>query len=218
MKRRYKAAVDNLLLSDILSKSQEEMLNKLLDKHECWNVSVSQVFPSVETNKQFTFEYSSLAGLSLIGGHYLSMGGALHWLCENLQKLPRRTSEVSSKSEEAKRQNRDERFDLVPFEEIAKAYVRVAEFGAMKYSAWNWTSGTGLPRAQIIRSLLSHVFAYMRGEDIDKDSGLSHTDHILWNAVALTHSHHWQINDDRRKEPSRDYKSTDYPRPEEGRV
>jgi hypothetical protein len=94
-------------------------------------------------------------------------------------------------------------FDLVPFEEIAEAYARVAEFGAAKYKPWNWT--LGLPRVQLIRSLLNHTFKYLRGEDRDKESGLLHTDHILWNAVALTHSVHHNINDNRRAEPRRDY-------------
>jgi Domain of unknown function (DUF5664) len=94
-------------------------------------------------------------------------------------------------------------YDLVPFKEIADAYSRVAAYGAKKYDPWNWT--LGLPRVQIIKSLLNHTFAYLRGEDLDTESGLSHTDHILWNAVALTHSVHHKINDDRRTEPHRDY-------------
>lgn len=95
-------------------------------------------------------------------------------------------------------------YDLVPFIEIAEAYSRVAEFGAQKYDAWNWSKGLG--RVQIICSLLRHTWAYMRGEDRDQDSGLLHTDHILWNAVALSHATHHDINDDRRAEPKRDYK------------
>ena len=95
-------------------------------------------------------------------------------------------------------------YDLVPYQEITDSYVRVAEHGAKKYAPHNWTKG--LPRVQIIGSLLRHTFAYVRGEDRDPDSGLLHTDHILWNAVALVHSVHHGINDDRRKEPHRHYK------------
>jgi hypothetical protein len=95
-------------------------------------------------------------------------------------------------------------YDLVPFQEITEAYVRVAEFGAKKYAAWNWS--LGLSRVQILCSLLRHSFAYLRGEDRDKDSGLMHTDHILWNAAALAHNVHWNLEDGRRGEPPRDYK------------
>jgi hypothetical protein len=95
-------------------------------------------------------------------------------------------------------------YDLVPFQELTEAYVRVAEFGAVKYSPWNWSKG--LPRAQLLGSLLRHAFAYLRGEERDRETGLLHTDHILWNAVTLCHNVHWGLADDRRIEPPRQYK------------
>jgi Domain of unknown function (DUF5664) len=96
-------------------------------------------------------------------------------------------------------------YDLVPYQEITEAYIRAAAHGANNHGPWNWT--LGFPRVQIICSLLRHAFAYIRGEDYDKKSGLLHTDHVLWNAVALTHSVHHGIEDDRRPEPPRKYKS-----------
>jgi hypothetical protein len=95
-------------------------------------------------------------------------------------------------------------YDLVPFLEMTEAYSRVAEFGAKKYAPWNWSKG--LSRVQLLGSLLRHAFAYLRGEDRDTDSGLLHTDHILWNAVALSHNTHWDLEDGRRGEPPRVYK------------
>lgn len=95
-------------------------------------------------------------------------------------------------------------YDLVPFQEITDAYVRVAEMGAKKYDPWNWSQG--LPRIQLIGSLLRHTFAYLRGEERDRESGLLHTDHILWNAVTLVHNVHWNLEDGRRVEPERLYK------------
>ena len=77
--------------------------------------------------------------------------------------------------------------------------VRVSRTGC-----WNWSKG--LSRVQILGSLLRHTFAYLRGEETDKDSGLSHTDHILWNAVALAHNVRWNLEDGRRVEPLRGYK------------
>lgn len=95
-------------------------------------------------------------------------------------------------------------YDLVPFQEITDAYVRVAEFGAKKYAPWNWSKG--LSRVQLCCSMLRHIFAYIRGEDHDPESGLMHTDHILWNAVTLSHNVHWNLEDGRRPEPERSYK------------
>lgn len=94
-------------------------------------------------------------------------------------------------------------YDLVPFQEITDAFTRVAEFGAVKYEPWNWSKG--LKRVQLLGSLLRHAFAYLRGQDRDADSGLLHTDHILWNAVALCHNVAHDLEDGRRKEPPRDY-------------
>lgn len=94
-------------------------------------------------------------------------------------------------------------YDLVPFQEITDGFARVAEFGAVKYEAWNWSKG--LSRVQLIGSLLRHTFAYLRGQERDADSGLLHTDHILWNAVALTHNVHHNLEDGRRPEPVRYY-------------
>lgn len=96
-------------------------------------------------------------------------------------------------------------YDLIPFQEIANAFSRVAEFGAEKYEPWNWSKG--LSRVQLIGSLLRHTFSYLRGEDRDKDSGLLHTDHIIWNAAVLCHNVEWRLEDGRRTEPERAYKT-----------
>ena len=95
-------------------------------------------------------------------------------------------------------------YDLIPYQEITDAFARVAEFGAVKYAPWNWSKG--LARVQLLGSLLRHTFAYLRGEDRDKETGLLHTDHILWNAAVLSHNVHWNLEDGRRPEPPRDYK------------
>lgn len=95
-------------------------------------------------------------------------------------------------------------YDLIPYQELSEAYARVAEHGAAKYDPWNWSKG--LARVQLLGSLLRHTFAYLRGQDRDKDSGLLHTDHILWNAAALVHNVYWGLEDGRRGEPPRDYK------------
>ncbi len=98
-------------------------------------------------------------------------------------------------------------YDLIPYQEFTDAYSRVAEHGAVKYEPWNWSKG--LSRVQLLGSLLRHAFAYLRGEDRDKKSGLLHTDHILWNAVTLSHNVAWNLEDGRRREPPRAYKGDD---------
>ena len=50
-------------------------------------------------------------------------------------------------------------------------------FGAQKYDEHNWRKGIKLSR--LLGALLRHTLAYMRGEDTDPESGLSHMAHAM---------------------------------------
>lgn len=63
--------------------------------------------------------------------------------------------------------------------------IRVLEFGASKYSKYNWKKG--LPVSEILDSMLRHIQAIMRKEDIDEESNLPHVGHILANAMFLSY-------------------------------
>lgn len=77
-------------------------------------------------------------------------------------------------------------WSLVPFEAL-EGMVKVLEFGAQKYAGWNWTTNGGFPYTRLLRSCLRHVFAYMRGEDNDPESGLSHIHHAMCNLLFISH-------------------------------
>jgi len=65
--------------------------------------------------------------------------------------------------------------ELLPtqaLEEIAKALA----FGQKKYNSWNWAKGFKWSR--LIGAAMRHLFAWSRGEDTDKESGLSHLAHL----------------------------------------
>lgn len=87
------------------------------------------------------------------------------------------------------------RYDYMPALEVNEAYARVATFGAEKYDTDNWMKG--LPKSQLFGSMLRHAWKMMAGESHDKDSGLLHSDHILWNAVAIVYFDAKGTNDDR---------------------
>jgi hypothetical protein len=89
------------------------------------------------------------------------------------------------------------RYDYLPSQIVNDSYGRVAEFGATKYAPDNWRKG--LPISQLSGSLQRHLWAYMEGEEFDSESGLSHLDHVLWNAVALVYNRDKNLCDDRIK-------------------
>jgi Domain of unknown function (DUF5664) len=73
-------------------------------------------------------------------------------------------------------------YDLVPIE-LVEATAEALEYGAGKYAPGNWRKG--LPILQVCASIVRHCFALMRGEVIDRDSGVSHVSHICANAAFL---------------------------------
>ena len=75
------------------------------------------------------------------------------------------------------------KWSLVPQSSLIPM-VQVLEFGAKKYGAYNWVKGLSI--RETCESLKRHLDAFMEGEDIDSDSGLSHIGHIQCNALFLS--------------------------------
>lgn len=61
----------------------------------------------------------------------------------------------------------------------------VLAFGASKYSEWNWSKGLRLMR--LFGALLRHMFAWMRGETNDPESGLPHLAHAGCCIMFMLH-------------------------------
>lgn len=87
------------------------------------------------------------------------------------------------------------KWSLVDFDAL-EDMVKVLEFGAQKYSANNWKKG--LNTDEIAESMMRHLFAYLQGEDIDPESGLPHTGHIMCNAMFLSYMHKFVPKSDTR--------------------
>jgi hypothetical protein len=75
-------------------------------------------------------------------------------------------------------------WSLMPFEALEEIN-KVLEFGASKYAVNNWQEGSGFKYSRVLNSLLRHVFAFMRGEDKDPESGLSHMAHAGCNVLFI---------------------------------
>lgn len=87
--------------------------------------------------------------------------------------------------EEAMRFNNGKtRWSLVDFSSI-EDLANVLEFGAEKYDDHNWKKG--LKSTEVVESLLRHTFSYLNGEDLDPESGLPHTGHMMCNVMFLSY-------------------------------
>ena len=69
--------------------------------------------------------------------------------------------------------------DPYAIEELSK----VLTFGAQKYEAHNWKKGISASR--LVAAAFRHLFAFVRGEDIDKESGLPHVAHAMCCCMFL---------------------------------
>jgi hypothetical protein len=63
---------------------------------------------------------------------------------------------------------------LLPFESLIEI-GKVLDFGAKKYAAHNWRGG--MKWSRLLSAMLRHTFAFIRGEDKDPETGLSHMAH-----------------------------------------
>lgn len=97
----------------------------------------------------------------------------------------------------AKRYNDGKRiWSLVDFDSM-EDLVKVLEFGKDKYSIDNWKKG--LTYESVMDSLLRHSFAFLNGEDLDSESKLPHTGHILANAMFLSYMYKNRKDMDNRR-------------------
>jgi len=74
-----------------------------------------------------------------------------------------------------KRDENKPRMDLLDPQWL-EGVANVLRFGANKYSDHNWRGGFNWGR--LIGAALRHLFAILRGEDDDPESGLPHVDHL----------------------------------------
>lgn len=87
------------------------------------------------------------------------------------------------------------RYDLVPVH-AQEEYVSVLTAGAAKYGDSNWR--LGLDWMSVMASLERHLMAWKKGEDLDPETGLPHTAHIMCNAAFLAEYRHIHKDGDNR--------------------
>lgn len=75
---------------------------------------------------------------------------------------------------------------ILPYDALEEI-VKVMEFGARKYARGNFASGEGLEYTRVLNSLMRHILAFSRGEDLDPETGISHMAHAGCNILFLLH-------------------------------
>lgn len=104
--------------------------------------------------------------------HSVNVGGTPGWFCSKCTAPiildPKGFNEAKKNDAE---KIRLELLSVTAMEEIGK----VLTFGAKKYDAHNWRKGMAWSR--LLGAALRHLTAYMRGEDLDPETGLSHLAH-----------------------------------------
>jgi hypothetical protein len=81
--------------------------------------------------------------------------------------------------------------------------AKVMGVGAAKYNPWNWR--TDKPRATVYyEAALRHLFAAIDGQDLDEETGLPHTAHVMANmAILIDAQETGSLIDDREKSGGR---------------
>lgn len=76
--------------------------------------------------------------------------------------------------------------------------ARVGEFGAKKYGQFNYVAGSSYMR--FLGSCSRHLCAFIRGEDRDPESGISHLAHLVFDCLMLLEWSHRGVGIDDRYE------------------
>lgn len=84
--------------------------------------------------------------------------------------------------------------------EIAKAL----QHGKGKYGEWNYRGGFKWTR--LCGSLLRHIYAWIRRENKDPETGLSHLAHAGANVIMLLDHEILKLGEDDRWKPQKDQK------------
>lgn len=104
-------------------------------------------------------------------------------------------SVVFAKSDEGK-----PGFELLPIELLSEVNL-VLRHGKEKYGLNNWQKTEGFKMSRCYNALWRHMLAWWKGEDLDRESGLSHLSHAMCNLIFLMYHHKiTKQGDDRPKE------------------
>lgn len=71
---------------------------------------------------------------------------------------------------------------LVEFYPALEDLVRVIQFGSEKYEPLSWKK---VDPADFRGAMMRHTMKYLKGEEVDEESGIHHLAHAAWNCLAI---------------------------------
>ena len=98
-----------------------------------------------------------------------------------------RLEEVDGKVAATKHDGGKTDWSLLPWDAVEEI-IKVLQFGAGKYSPWNWAENGGFKFNRLFNSSMRHFVAWFwRREDLDPETGISHMAHLGCNVLFLLH-------------------------------
>lgn len=89
--------------------------------------------------------------------------------------------------------------DLLPVEAVEEI-TKVLEFGTRKYAAWSWIDNPEYTDwMKCMASCMRHIFSWIKGEDIDPESGCSHLAHAACRLIFLMEFKNRKVGRDTRR-------------------
>ena len=76
---------------------------------------------------------------------------------------------------------------ILAFPQALRAVADITTYGSHKYEMYNFLKGAS--SSESVSSLLRHLDAWWRGEELDPESKLHHLAHLAWNALRLCDEH-----------------------------
>lgn len=81
-----------------------------------------------------------------------------------------------------KRDNGKPNMCYIPYEALEEI-AKVLDYGAIKYSPWNWKKGISFNR--LLSATMRHLGQYNSGQDVDDETKISHLAHAACNLMFL---------------------------------
>lgn len=102
-------------------------------------------------------------------------------------ELKKQLEQINGKVAATKHDGGKTDWSLLPWDAVEEI-IKVLQFGAGKYSPWNWAENGGFKFNRLFNSSMRHFVAWFwYREDADPETGLSHMAHLGCNVLFLLH-------------------------------